>query len=197
MPDHIHLLLWTLESLLPKLMRDWKSASGFAIAKARAKHGAIWQERYLDFILRRARDFGNKVEYIHANPVEAKLVALPEEWAWSSAAFYIKKAPAQRFQPDVFTGPTDPNGPAKARAKHGAIWQERYFDFILRRVRDFGNKLEYIHANPVEANLVARPEDWAWSSAAFYTKKAPVRIQPDLFTGPTDPNEPLWPVQWR
>jgi hypothetical protein len=23
MPDHIHLLLWTLDSLLPKLMRDW------------------------------------------------------------------------------------------------------------------------------------------------------------------------------
>ena len=110
MPDHIHLLLWTLESLLPKLMRDWKSASGFAIAKARAKHGAIWQERYFDFILRRARDFGNKLEYIHANPVEAKLVARPEDWAWSSAAFYIKKAPV-RIQPDVFTGPSDPNEP--------------------------------------------------------------------------------------
>jgi putative transposase len=110
MPDHVHLLLWTLESQLPKLMRDWKSASGFAIAKARTKHGAIWQERYFDFILRRARDFGNKLEYIHANPVEATLVARPEDWAWSSAAFYIKKAPV-RIQPDVFTPLSDPNEP--------------------------------------------------------------------------------------
>ena len=86
---------------------------------------------------------------------------------------------------------------AKARSKRGAIWQERYFDFILRRARDFGNKLEYIHANPVEATLVARPEDWAWSSAAFYIKKDPVRIQPDVFTAPSDPNESLWPVPWR
>jgi hypothetical protein len=60
-------------ALFAKLMRDWKSASGFAIAKARSKRGAIWQERYFDFILRRARDFGNKLEYIHANPVEATL----------------------------------------------------------------------------------------------------------------------------
>jgi REP element-mobilizing transposase RayT len=110
MPDHIHLLLWTMESLLPKLMRVWKSGSGFAIAKLRSKQGPIWQERYFDFILRRAGDFGKKLEYIHANPVEAGLVVRPEDWKWSSAAFYIKKEHVP-IRPDVFAVPSDPNEP--------------------------------------------------------------------------------------
>ncbi len=28
--------------------------------------------------------------------------------------------------------------------------------------------IKYIHANPVRRNLVARPTDWAWSSARSY-----------------------------
>ncbi len=110
MPDHVHILIWTVESVLPELMRDWKSGSGFAIAKARSKRGAIWQERYFDFILRRAGDFGKKLEYIHENPVEAGLIAKPEDWKWSSAAFYINKSRVP-IQPDIFKSPSDPNEP--------------------------------------------------------------------------------------
>jgi hypothetical protein len=50
------------------------------------------------------------------------------------------------------------------------IRQRRYFDFIIRRVRDFWDKLEYIHQNPVIAGLANRPEDWSWSSYAAYAK---------------------------
>jgi len=110
MPSHARLLLWTVESLLPRLMRDCKSASGFAIAKARCTKGAIWQPRYFDFILRRSSDFGKKFEYIHANPVVAGLVPHAEEWLWSSAAFYTKKS-AVAVQPDIFDVPADPNEP--------------------------------------------------------------------------------------
>jgi putative transposase len=110
MPNHAHLLLWTVNSLLPGLMRDWKSASGFAIAKERGRKGAIWQPRYFDFILRRSSDFGMKFDYIHDNPVVAGLVSRPEEWPWSSAAFYMKKA-AVAVQPDIFDVPADPNEP--------------------------------------------------------------------------------------
>jgi putative transposase len=110
MPNHAHLLIWTVESLLPEMMKDWKSASGFAIAKARCKRGAIWQPRYFDFILRRGADFGKKFEYIHNNPVTAGLVHRPEDWMWSSAAFYIQKAVVP-VQPDIFDFPVDPNEP--------------------------------------------------------------------------------------
>jgi putative transposase len=110
MPTHAHLLLWTLDSLLPALMRNWKSASGFAIAACRRRRGAVWQGRYFDFILRRAADFGDKLEYIHNNPVEAGLVTRPEDWRWSSYGFYTKRAPAP-IQPDLFDIPSDPSQP--------------------------------------------------------------------------------------
>jgi putative transposase len=110
MPNHAHLLLWMVESSLPGLMRDWKSASGFAIAKARGRKGAIWQPRYFDFILRRSSDFGKKFEYIHDNPVVAGLVSHAEDWPWSSAGFYMKKT-AVAFQLDIFDIPPDPNEP--------------------------------------------------------------------------------------
>src|SRR6266571_281480 len=85
----------------------------------------------------------------------------------------------------------------RARRTTGAVWQPRYFDFICRRTRDFSNKLEYIHNNPVQAGLVARPEAWKWSSSAYYagTGVVPIRINKLDFSG--DPDELLWPAPWR
>ncbi len=86
---------------------------------------------------------------------------------------------------------------AQGRGRRGPIWQERYFDHILRRVRDFWQKLDYIHQNPVAAGLVKRAEDWAWSSYGFYAKVGSVRICPDPVELPADSNVPLWPAPWR
>jgi REP-associated tyrosine transposase len=110
MPDHVHLLLWTVDHLLPTLMREWKSGSGFAIAKGRRVSGAVWQARYFDFILRRAGDFGRKLDYIHKNPVSAGLVSEPCLWKWSSAAFYGNRSRVP-VRPDLFDVPVDPNAP--------------------------------------------------------------------------------------
>ena len=86
---------------------------------------------------------------------------------------------------------------ARSRRTRGAIWQARYFDFILRRAANFGDKFEYIHRNPVTAGLVTRPEDWRWSSYSFYASKVPAVVQPDVFDVPVDPNTPLWPASWK
>jgi len=39
--------------------------------------------------------------------------------------------------------------------------------------------LDYIHANPVKRGLVARPEDWEWSSAREYAGDRDVRLKVD------------------
>lgn len=39
--------------------------------------------------------------------------------------------------------------------------------------------IEYIHANPVRRGLVARIEDWQWSSARWYAGIRPVKIEMD------------------
>ncbi len=91
MPDHVHLLLATFQSELPAIMHSWKGPSAFAISKSRGIPGAMWQPRYFDFILRRAGNFAKEFKYLHDNPVDAGLVKQPEEWPWSSAAFYFNK----------------------------------------------------------------------------------------------------------
>jgi putative transposase len=44
---------------------------------------------------------------------------------------------------------------------------------VLRAVSD------YIHANPVRPCLVARAEDWQWSSARWYAGPRPVKLEMD------------------
>ncbi len=48
------------------------------------------------------------------------------------------------------------------------FWQERYYDFNVWSERKFREKLRYLHRNPVKRGLVAKPEDWRWSSFRHY-----------------------------
>lgn len=48
------------------------------------------------------------------------------------------------------------------------FWQARYYDFNVWSERKFTSKLCYIHLNPVNRELVRRPEDWEWSSYRHY-----------------------------
>jgi len=58
------------------------------------------------------------------------------------------------------------------RGEIGSLWQKRYYDRNLRSYDDFVEKLRYIHRNPVKRGLVAKPEDWTWSSFAHYATGA-------------------------
>jgi putative transposase len=102
MPTHVHLLLHPHNRNLIQLMRNLKSKTGFAISRARSSSGPIWQERYFDTIIRHARNFWQKLEYIHRNPVEAGLTEKPEDWPWSSGRHYHNRAP--------IPVPVDPTG---------------------------------------------------------------------------------------
>jgi REP element-mobilizing transposase RayT len=45
------------------------------------------------------------------------------------------------------------------------LWGREYFDRFIRGERHYGYVVRYIHENPVKARLVAKAEDWPWSSA--------------------------------
>ena len=47
----------------------------------------------------------------------------------------------------------------------GKVWHREYWDRFIRDDRHFQSVVEYIHHNPGKARLVARAEDWPWSSA--------------------------------
>jgi putative transposase len=48
------------------------------------------------------------------------------------------------------------------------FWLARYYDFNVHSEEKRIEKLKYIHRNPVIRGLVARPEDWKWSSFRHY-----------------------------
>jgi putative transposase len=50
------------------------------------------------------------------------------------------------------------------RGTHGPFWQHQFWDRFVRHQREFAERLEYMHLNPVRRGLVAKPEDWRWSS---------------------------------
>ena len=57
----------------------------------------------------------------------------------------------------------------KLRLPEGSpFWEPRYYDFNVWGEAKRVQKLRYIHRNPVRRDLVARPEDWKWSSFVHY-----------------------------
>ena len=50
------------------------------------------------------------------------------------------------------------------------IWQQRYWEHVLRDERDFANHVDYIHYNPVKHGLVGKVIDWPYSSFHRYVK---------------------------
>jgi hypothetical protein len=48
------------------------------------------------------------------------------------------------------------------------FWQRRYYDFNVYTRKKMREKLEYMHANPIEEGLVEHPRDWPWSSWSWY-----------------------------
>ena len=44
----------------------------------------------------------------------------------------------------------------------GAVWQDEFFDHVLRGDESLRETIEYIRQNPVRKGLVEKPEDYQW-----------------------------------
>jgi putative transposase len=51
------------------------------------------------------------------------------------------------------------------------VWQDRFWDHVIRDEMDLKNHLDYIHWNPVKHSYASQPEDWKESSYDFWLKK--------------------------
>ncbi len=115
MPDHIHLAVWAEDaSAIKRFLRQFLGAASSRLAgltqraadrgepiallwleqfKRQARDGdavRVWKERGRAFPVTREDGLRQKLEYIHNNPVRAGLVAAPEDWEFSSAAWYAR-----------------------------------------------------------------------------------------------------------
>lgn len=48
------------------------------------------------------------------------------------------------------------------------IWQRENYPEVIKSDKFFGQKLQYIHLNPVRKGYVTKSEDWKYSSAGNY-----------------------------
>jgi putative transposase len=105
MPEHVHLLvsepkkgnpskiLQVLKQKVSRVLRKptRKPSAQLSLAFAAATDSpAFWQRRFYDFNVWSDRKVREKLDYMHRNPVERKLVSHPKDWPWSSWAHYEK-----------------------------------------------------------------------------------------------------------
>ena len=50
----------------------------------------------------------------------------------------------------------------------GYVWQGRFKSNVIDGDRYIVECINYIHHNPIRANMVSDPEDYSWSSWNFY-----------------------------
>lgn len=58
------------------------------------------------------------------------------------------------------------------RRQPNHFWMRRFYDFNVWSEGKIGEKLHYMHQNPVARGLVERAEDWKWSSSRAYVFRA-------------------------
>jgi putative DNA methylase len=87
MPNHIHVMTEQITgNSLSTIIQTWKSYSAHAINKLRNSNRQVWAPDYFDRFIRNERHYANAKYYIENNPVKARLVERPEDWAYSSAS---------------------------------------------------------------------------------------------------------------
>lgn len=166
-PQHAHFLTFSCFRRRPFLSRDrsrgWM-VNGVRLACERHRVDlwawVIMPEHVHLLVFPREREYS----------ISGFLATMKQSVAKRAAAHVRAEAPA--FVPQM----TDrqPNGRATLR-----FWQRGGgYDQNLWSADKVWEKIDYIHANPVRRKLVARPEDWPWSSHGDYagTREGPLPI---------------------
>lgn len=112
MPSHIHLIASSPREPLNEIIRDFKKFTSkalvkmiqktsesrqewllnkFSFAAKRLKRGVnykLWQDGFHPVELTSNKMIDQRLNYLHNNPVVEEYVYSPEQWVYSSAAFY-------------------------------------------------------------------------------------------------------------
>jgi REP element-mobilizing transposase RayT len=89
LPNHYHLLLCTPKAGLSDAMQSLSSRFTQSVNRHRERDGPLFKGRFRSVEIKDGAHLARVSQYIHVNPVEAGLVAKPEDWRWSSAGAYL------------------------------------------------------------------------------------------------------------
>ena len=80
MPDHWRALIQVGYPLnISGVIHDVKKGSGRRLHGRRGTEGLLWQHQFWDRFVRHAKEFADRLTYMHLNPVRKGLVAKPED----------------------------------------------------------------------------------------------------------------------
>jgi putative transposase len=83
MHDHVHALVKPLEKhSLQKLVHSWKSFTAHQFQKDYGRNPPIWQDEYLDRIIRDEKEFLDKSQYVLYNPLRTWPELENYPWVW-------------------------------------------------------------------------------------------------------------------
>ena len=115
MPQHVHLLISESAAVPPaKIVQVFKQRVSRRIrGKKRSRKNQLslrfpeppanlrrfWQRRYYDFNVYSRKKLWEKLHYMHANPLEERLVQHPRDWPWSSWSNYALGEGILRIDP--------------------------------------------------------------------------------------------------
>jgi putative transposase len=83
MPDHVHFFARPLADAksLSDFIRDWKRWTAGELLRVVPCSAPIWQPEFFDHVLRTAKSYEEKWNYVRENPVRAGLVAQADDWS--------------------------------------------------------------------------------------------------------------------
>ena len=98
MPDHFHLILTPSETL-ERTLQLIKGGFSFRAKKELGFGGEIWETSFHDRRIRGLEEYQQFREYIHLNPVKARLCEEAGLYPYSSAAGFALDPIPQRLKP--------------------------------------------------------------------------------------------------
>lgn len=98
MPDHFHLVCNPRDGRIREFCRDMKSKSAKRIVQTSnrkfpqdAQGHQVWQESFKAIPLWSGWMISQKISYVHANPVKARLVRSAGDYYWSSFRSFYRR----------------------------------------------------------------------------------------------------------
>ena len=89
MPNHGHLVATPLRDAhgtpyaLSTILQSLKRHTGRKANQLLGRHGAFWQHESYDHVVRDGEEMERIIDYVIKNPVRAKLVSNPQDWAYT------------------------------------------------------------------------------------------------------------------
>ena len=173
MPNHVHLVVRTMDTNLASGMKAIKERHAIRVNRRHGETGHVFEGRYYAGPIRTDAHLLQSIRYVVRNPVRARLCAAATDWDWSSHPAVARSHRSAVVATDDLLALFDAEDPASGL--------RRYLDFCLpeettRELVPFRNSLrwQWLDRPPLIDLLSVSPSDSELADAFYrfgYTQR--------------------------